>query len=155
MTFHKKLRFVVLSSIFLAACSRSNNKSNKYSLETQRFNRYLSESFGKSLDDDSCTYVLLSSNGCVGCVKSFLNMLTGEVLNSHVRYIIPYKLLTKNNLEDSLLNNYVMIDKRNVVDRLPYHKGNIAILESANKKLYNIYAIQPNQTDSVLSLISQ
>lgn len=46
-----------------------------------------------------------------------------------------------------------MIDTANKVDRLLYHKGNIAVLETANERIFNYYNVEPYQTDSVLSLL--
>jgi hypothetical protein len=148
---------VLLALIGIQLCSSCNpeKKSNKYVSETKQFNAYLKEQFSTSLPSDTNTYVLLSSSGCSGCVKSFLKVLTqpGSSQAPKVHFIVPNKLLIKNNLDAALLNNVVMIDEKNRIDRLPYHHGNIAIIESAKGEIYNWYKIEPYQTDSILRML--
>lgn len=149
------LFFLIPAAIY--SCNYDNHGMNsiKYIQETNQFNTYLQEHFSMSLPADSNTFVLLSSSGCSGCVKSFLNTLTRPVRNLKVHYIVPNKLLEKEHLNASLLNSSIMIDQENRVDRLPYHNGNIAIIESVEGTIYNVYKIEPYQTDSILTLLNK
>jgi hypothetical protein len=148
---------VLLALIGICLCSSCNpeEKSGKYASETKQFNSYLKERFSTSLPSDTNTYVLLSSSGCSGCVKSFLKALTQPRSSQapKVHFIVPNKLLIKNDLDAAILNNAVMIDVENKIDRLPYHRGNIAIIESTKGRIYNWYKIEPYQTDSILTML--
>ena len=146
---------LVLIGIYLCSSCNPEKNSGKYVSETKQFNFYLKEQFSTSLPSDTNTYVLLSSSGCSGCVKSFLKALTQPRSSQapKVHFIVPNKLLIKNDLDAAILNSSVMIDEESRIDRLPYHRGNIAIIESTKGEIYNWYKIEPYQTDSILRML--
>jgi hypothetical protein len=147
---------LLLSTFLLFSCSSDIKKDSvQYPAETQRFNTYLQKNFSASIPPDSTCYVLISSTGCGGCIKSFLDALTIKSGSSNVHYILSGKLLARESKDPAEFSSQVMIDEENQVDRLPYHKGNIAILETAEGKIYNYYNVEPYQTDSVLLKINK
>jgi hypothetical protein len=146
----------LLAVLLLFSCkSDPHLAAGKYPLETKQFNAYLQQNFSTTIPGGNNCYVLISSSGCGGCVKTFIRSLTIAAKNNNVHYILPNKLLTKQDIDEGKLNGAVMIDKENKVDRLPYHKGNIAIVETAKGEITNYYNVEPYQTDSVLRILAK
>ncbi len=152
MTYLNHIFLIIAVSMLVSSCKHQEN-SDRYSKETTQFNSYLQQYFETKIPSDTSYYVLVSSKGCSGCIKMFVKLLTSPATKSKVHFIVSSNLLIKENLDPGLLSKVVMIDTANKVDRLPYHKGNIAVMETANEKIFNYYNVEPYQTDSVLSVL--
>lgn len=153
MIYHNRILLLFSLMLSLFSCKQEKEVTT-FNKETSQFNTYLQQHFSASIPDDSSCYVLISSHGCGGCVKKFIRKLILPVTGSKVHCIVSTSLLDKENLKANQLNRSVMIDESDKVDRLPYHKGNIAVIETANGEIYNYFNVEPYETDSVLTILN-
>jgi hypothetical protein len=137
---YMKFNFLLFTVILFLFCGCYS--SHPFDKETASFNNYLTSNFNKQIGDDSCSYILVPSNACLGCIGTTLNLIfENSRSKKSLLFVVSEKALMKYQMDDgSMSNSMVLVDHKIVVDRLPYHKGNIGLIKTASGQIYKIVA---------------
>ena len=150
--------FFFAFAIFLFIGCRPNavkHDTSRYIAETSRFGEYYKNTFNKLLPQKETTFIIVSSDGCGGCIEGLIKNIISHPKKDGYLFIISQKAVLRFNADDLKNNSSVLIDQQNAVDRLPFHKGNIAVISVSDKAIYNIKPIEPNEVSSVLEKINE
>ncbi len=139
-----KKKFITV--FFLLCFAMVACKNKPYSKESKQFNQYLQEQFSLSLQDSKQTYVLISQNGCDGCMQKYLMLISQSINEENIKYLT---FISSNNeiVPDELVNKVkIYQDNKGELDRLLINVINVVLVETESKSIKEIRHLQLEDT---------
>ena len=135
-----KLGIIVAGCVLLSCCKNSTviDDASKYIRDDKIFSGYLSRQFHAKIAEDSTNYILVSENGCPGCITKPINALQNSKKSKIILTETLYQKL-QNEYKCKVTSHYV-IDSSGEINDLKYHHGNVCIIQAYKSKIYNIIA---------------
>lgn len=122
-----------------AAQISCNHSGSKYEKETQFFSDYIKQHFNKSIGTQKTYYYLVSETGCSGCISDVLNSAFADHRNN---IMIMSKNTVRRFFSEKLTDDSIWLDNTDQINRLPYHKGNIALVVTDNSRIDTIISFE-------------
>lgn len=147
MIFIKHLTPIVFL-LFIVSCSQGS-RGDEHSDNTQAtsvFQNYLSDTFREKIPLDSAQFLLISKQGCSGCIEKTLRSIHNM---KNATCILSLEAAQKYSVRSA---EQFWVDSTNLCDRLTYNFGNVGLLLSANASIYQILELTPENIDSILAL---
>lgn len=135
---------VILLCIF--ACKPK--PCNPLGAESAKFNNYLQQQFHTSPGADTMVYILVSTDGCNGCLESIFSHAVKKQFASNVRVIVSSKTVMKYDLQEN--EETFWVDTGNHVDKMAYHKGNVALIKTHDNQIVSIQPVEPIEAGQLL-----
>ena len=132
----------------LAACN--THKNNKYSNETSYFSKFLKTAFNQEINNDSTNYVLISDNGCHGCIARTIHIMS-EYRRS--TFIVSKDMYNEHRKDFNNIKAHLLVDSTMAINRLRYHNGNIGIVQAEEGDIFNILYIDIANLDEQINTI--
>ena len=140
------LSLAALIAGVLQSCA-SPDSGKKPDAQVSMLDEYLEERFHSHIPKDSSLLVLISSTGCKGCIE-----LTISKLNNNPKTTFIVSNHTYNDFKEYFDDNdKILIDSTDRVSRLPYHKGNVAIVKVSQGSIDTVIRIIPNTAEEQLN----
>jgi len=119
----------------------NTNCTNKSNHNTKIFSKYLKSQFRLDIPNEKHYYLIFPEFGCSGCIISnFLDIEKFSSCNS-ISIIVSNKELQKNYFQ----NDDILFDKNGTIEILNLGIGNIAIIETHDKIVDNVYNLTYNE----------
>lgn len=142
----------LLIIVLIASCS-STTKDNKYERDNTAFNNYLTSVFGLKIANDSTNYVLISDNGCHGCIEATITTLSNY---NKTTFIVSNAAKEKyKNVLSGLVEKRVLVDTTLRINRLKYHRGNVGIIQTTNGHIFNVVNLDAVNLYKILRAIDK
>ena len=111
-------------------------KKSKYTNDEAIFNEYLSSIFHLKINSDSTNYILISDDGCHGCIERAIITLSNYPKST---FILSKAGIQKYGaIKENTSPAHILIDSSLKINRLKYHNSNIGIIQTAKGEIYNI-----------------
>ncbi len=118
----------------------SNKVYHRYTNETVEFGKYLKNKFNKRIPNDTSYYFLISETGCHGCIMGVIDLFKG---NSKTIFIVSPT--TKNiYFGRNFSSPHLFVDSTEEINRIRFHKGNIAVVATSANRIDTIIAFEPS-----------
>ena len=138
-------KLILIALTMLCSCK----ESNRYKADTEGFNAYLKNNFKSNIGVDSAYYFLISETGCTGCIFNVM-----QTFDSNKKTIfIMSQAAQSMHCNQPALHAKVLIDSSDKINRLPFHKGNIALLMTSNNKIDTIICFETSTLDKQVKSI--
>ncbi|MBS1781772.1 MAG: hypothetical protein JSS78_01770 [Bacteroidetes bacterium] len=101
----------------------------------------------RSIPDDSTNFLIVSINGCPSCIHKTFSQI------AYIKHGICILSLATYEKYMPKVNQSVWIDSMDKCDRLKYNNGNIGLIQTVHKKIYNIINIESTNIDSIYQVL--
>jgi hypothetical protein len=139
----------LLSALFCILCCCKREDNSRYKAETVNFNDYLKSHFNKTITNDSTCYFLVSESGCSGCIYNVIDAFAGK---RRVIFIMSIASYEKYSYKASPTEQ-ILIDSTGKINRLPYHNGNIGLIETSKERIDTIIYFEPTTLEDQLKSV--
>ncbi len=142
--------------IFLAilfSCCRDENTTIKFAKDNLIFAGYFNRNFHTAIPFDSTNFILISESGCPGCMIGLINKLQKNKKSKIIVSDVLYQKLI-NGYNFKITSNY-LIDSSGEINQLKYHRGNIGIIQTCDKNIYDILQPSIEKIDSFSNLLAE
>lgn len=150
-----RFRYFSLISLigFLIACSvfyfNNIHTSQKYAAEQEAFNDYLKKTFNTRIGHDTTNYIILSDEGCHGCISETIKHL---YRNRKSVFVLSRSNYLKNSILFEGRKERLLIDTTSLVNDLSYHNGNIGVIQTCNDEIFNIMSFDLSDMSGLIAL---
>ncbi len=117
-----------------------NKVYHRYKNETVEFGNYLKNKFNKRIPNDTTYYFLISERGCHGCITGVIDSFKR---NSKTLFIVS-PTAKKIYFGRNFSSPHLFVDSTEEINRIRFHKGNIAVVVTSASKIDTIIALEPS-----------
>lgn len=150
-----KFRYISLISMpfllitFFLLSFNYKGAPQKYATDQYAFNNYLEMSFKKRIGHDTTNYIILSDEGCHGCISETIKHL---YRNRKSVFVLSRSNYLKNRILFEGRKERLLIDTTSLVNDLSYHNGNIGVIQTCNDEIFNIMSFDLSDMSGLIAL---